>query len=126
MGRTWEAHVAILNQTRNPPHPPGAERVKLVGRHPLDPKLESKQDPPYPPASPKLRPERPSSSQICFLPVSFGTFCSHRFGDAFVPGFFEILTISGSDLVSILVPFSFNSSYLFRTLFSHAYVLDLY
>ena len=55
------------------------------------------------------------------MAVPFGSPFSYRFWDAFFLVFAEILTIYGSDVGSILAPFSSNSAYLFRILFSHVF-----
>ena len=84
MNRTWEAQVAILDE-KHPPHPPGAGGVKLVGRSPLDPKLESKLNP-----LPKITTQGGlGSSQFWFWAVPFGTCFSYRFWDAFFLIFFK-------------------------------------
>ena len=103
---------------KHPPHPPGAGRVKLVGRNPLDPKLELKLNPPNPRWPEITTQGGPGSSQFCFLAVPFGTFFSYRCWDDFFQIIFEMSTISGSDWGSILAPFV-------RTLFPHAFFFIL-
>ena len=111
----------------HPPHPPGAGRVKLHGYH-LEPNLNQPTPSLNPsPAGPEIRPRAHRRRLLDLASADpFGTLFSHRFQDPFFPVFFKMLTISGSHLGSILAPFSFNSAYLFRTLFLHAFFIDLY
>ena len=120
--------MSALWTKKHLPHPPGAGRVKL--RKNSRNQTETMQPTPSlnpSPAGPEIRPRadrvRHSNSIRAF---PFGTLFSHRFWDVFFPVFFKIKMISGSHLGSILAPFSFNSAYLFRTLFLHAFFIALY
>ena len=48
-------------------------------------------------------------------------FLLHRFRDAFFLVFFEILKLCGSDVGSILAPFSFISAYLLSPVFANVF-----
>ena len=102
---------------KHPPHPPGARRVKLLGCSPLNQKIE----PPLPPAGPKLEPGRTQLGTI----IDIWRFRSAFFFVSFLGCLFSSIFRNVDDywlrFGFHFGPCSFNSAYLFRTLFSHAF-----